>query len=217
MDRRDGGCRAGIWYRSGIYSVPELWCPMVLESTAICRDLRSVIQESGVSDLRKTFWRILVAVLTFTSLPSPAAAGDCRAMVRPLLLRQVSGETQLAEAREVCEVEAALGDPDAEYQLALFALGLAEWSPTAAIPRIESAAIAGVPEAQYWLAWQREAGPLLPNDSALAKQWYQRAADADHRLALQRLADAHEKGELGLRRDAALAELYRARAERCAN
>ena len=74
-----------------------------------------------------------------------------------------------------------------------------------------------MPEAQYWLAWQREAGPLLPNDIALAKQWYQRAADAEHRLALQRLADAHEKGELGLSKDARLASLYRARAERCAN
>jgi len=138
-------------------------------------------------------------------------------MVRPLLLQKVSGESQLAEAREVCEVEAALGDADAEYQLALFALGLAEWAPAAAIPRIESAAVKGVPEAQYWLAWQLEAGPLLPNDGVLAKQWYQRAADAEHRLALQRLADAHANGELGLRKDAGLAALYRARAERCAN
>lgn len=167
--------------------------------------------------MQRTFWRILVAVLTLALLPGLVAAGDCRAMVRPLLLKQTSGENQIAEAREVCEVEAALGDADSEYQLALFALGLAEWSPATAIPRIEAAAVKGVPEAQYWLAWQRESGPLLSNDRALAKRWYQRAADAEHRLALQRLADAHEKGELGLRRDAALAARYRARAERCAN
>ena len=146
-----------------------------------------------------------------------AVAGDCRSGVRPLLLQQNRSAALIAEAREVCEVEAALGDPDAEYQLALFSLGLVEWAPAVAIPKIRSAAAKGVSEAQYWLAWHYEEGPLLDDDADQARHWYQRAADGEHRLALQRLAAAHEKGELGLRRDRGRAALYRARAERCAN
>lgn len=138
-------------------------------------------------------------------------------MVRPLLLEQGPGGELIAEAREVCKVEAALGDADAEYHGALFELGLAEWAPAAAIPKIRSAADSGITEAQYWLAWQYEAGPLLANDARLARQWYQRASDGEHRLALLRLAEAHASGELGLRRDAGLAARYRARAERCLN
>lgn len=171
--------------------------------------------------MQAAFWRRVTALvpvcLAGALLTAQATAGDCRAMVRPLLLQQQRGADLIAEAREVCEVEAALGDADAEYQVALFALGLSEWAPGEAIPKIKSAAENGVSEAQYWLGWQYEAGPLLPNDIPLARQWYKRASDGDHRLALRRLADAHAEGELGLRRDAGLAALYRSRAERCAN
>jgi hypothetical protein len=118
--------------------------------------------------------------------------------------------------RALCEHEAGTGSADARYQLALFHLGLAgEWQPEAALPLIRDAAGAGIPEAQYWLAWQYEAGPLLDHDDALALGWYQRAANADHRLAIGRLAQAYERGELGLSRDPLLAAQYRARQSRC--
>lgn len=137
-------------------------------------------------------------------------------MVRPLLLQQVSGGELVAEARQVCTVEAELGDSDSMYHLALLDLGLAEWAPSQAVPRIESAAEKGVSEAQYWLAWQYEAGPLLPNDVELARKWYERAGENEHPLALWRLADAHERGELGLGQNKTLARRYRARAQQCA-
>ena len=74
----------------------------------------------------------------------------------------------------------------------------------------------GVSEAQYWLAWQYEAGPLLAHDPAMALDWYQRAAVLNHRLAIGRLADAYERGELGLAPDAGKALELRARQSRCA-
>ena len=75
--------------------------------------------------------------------------------------------------------------------------------------------MAGVPEAQYWMAWQRETGTLLAADVAEALRWYRLAAEAEHRLALTRLADAYTAGELGLPVDAREAEAWRARAAAC--
>jgi TPR repeat protein len=161
-------------------------------------------------ELRGIFWAEFPAAL------STASNGECRAALRPLLMQSDPPAPGLARVRELCETGLATGDPDAAYQLALLDLGLQRWQPETAIPLIKEAAIAGVPEAQYWLAWQYEAGPLLENDSALALRWYQAAAVREHRLALQRLANAYAAGELGLPEDSRLAIEYRARAERCA-
>ncbi|MBW7931693.1 MAG: sel1 repeat family protein, partial [Gammaproteobacteria bacterium] len=49
----------------------------------------------------------------------------------------------------------------------------------------------------------------------LALSWYQRAANANHRLAVARLAHAYEAGELGLAPDRLKALEYRAREARC--
>jgi TPR repeat protein len=156
----------------------------------------------------------LLLALGATAPPAPAA--ECRALLRPLLRSQQPDPAALAATRGTCQAEADAGDADASYQLALFDLGLdGRWQPDAAIPRILDAAARGVAEAQYWLAWQYEAGPLLPNDAALALGWYQRAANADHRLAIARLAEAHAFGELGLERDPLLAAQYRARQSQC--
>ena len=70
-------------------------------------------------------------------------------------------------------------------------------------------------EAQYWLAWQSESGPELPHDQAVALQWYQRAAEGRHRLALERLATAWEQGELGLPVDEKQALRLRAEIRKC--
>ena len=145
-----------------------------------------------------------------------AVAGECRSAARPLLLSPQPEPAALEGARRVCQAEADRGDADALYVLALFDLGLGgAWQPDHAIPRIMDAAGRGVAEAQYWLAWQYEAGPLMPHDQALALDWYRRAANGDHRLAIARLAQAYETGELGLPRDPLLAAEYKARQQQC--
>lgn len=149
-------------------------------------------------------------------LPAVAHAGDCAPLVRPLLLQPAPDAAQLEAVKAVCERAARAGDPRATYQLSFFYLGLGgRWQPALAIPLIREAAEQGVAEAQYWLAWQSEAGPALPHNEAVAVSWYQRAADSDHRLALQRLADAYERGEMGLRVDPGRALALRARLRRC--
>lgn len=163
--------------------------------------------------------RVLCLLLvTLTVAPLPVFAGDCRTELRPLLGNLSPDPAALDSVRTVCRTEADAGDADALYQLALFHLGLAgEWRPEAAIPMIQDAAGRGVSEAQYWLAWQYEAGPLLPNDTAIALGWYQRAANANHRLAIARLAQAYERGELGLHRDLMQAAAFKARQAQCMN
>jgi TPR repeat protein len=146
----------------------------------------------------------------------PAWAGTCRSELRPLLLQPQPAPSAIAAVRSVCEAEASAGDADASYQLALFHLGLGgEWRPEEAIPLIRSAAERDVSEAQYWLAWQSESGPELPHDQAVALGWYQRAAAGRHRLALERLATARERGELGLAPDANEALRLRAQIRQC--
>ena len=158
----------------------------------------------------------LLAVLLMLLAAGPALAGECRASVRPLLLATQVDPGRLAQVRELCSAEADAGDPQATYQLALLALGVGgNFEPDMALPLIRDAAGRGVSEAQYWLAWQYEAGPLLQHDSALALDWYQRAAALNHRLALARLADAYEHGELGVPVSARRAEEFRARQARC--
>lgn len=148
---------------------------------------------------------------------TPAWAGICRSALRPLLLQAEPEAAALASVRSICETEAHAGDADATYQLALFHLGLGgEWRPAEAMPLIRSAAERDVSEAQYWLAWQSESGSELPHDQAVALRWYQRAAVGRHRLALQRLATAWERGELGLPVDEKQALKLRAQIRKCA-
>ena len=158
----------------------------------------------------------VLVVLYLGLVTQVGVAGDCRQALRPLLLQSTPEPERLEAVRSLCAQEADTGDPDALYQLSLLYLGLIDWDPDRATPMIQEAARAGVPEAQYWLAWQYEAGPLLADDSAAALRWYRVAGEGDHPLALHRLADAHERGELGLPVDAEKALILRARAEECA-
>ena len=83
----------------------------------------------------------------------PALAGDCRALLRPLLLAAKPAPDALDRVRSVCQAEADAGDAEATYELSFFSLGLGgNWQPGQAIPLIRSAADRGVTEAQYWLA-----------------------------------------------------------------
>jgi TPR repeat protein len=157
---------------------------------------------------------LLLVCLAFWS--SMATAGDCRSRLHPLLLQAEPAADDLARVKALCTAEAVGGDADAAYQLALFSLGLGgNWQPGEAIPLIRSAADQGIAEAQYWLAWQSESGPALPHDPAVALSWYEKAAAGRHRLALQRLAEASERGELGLPVDERKALEYRAQIRRC--
>lgn len=157
-----------------------------------------------------------LCLLGLSLLPAISHASDCRALVRPLLMQTNHDADDLARVRSLCMTEADAGDPEATYQLAFFSLGLGgNWQPDEALTLIRSAANSGITEAQYWLAWQSEAGPALPHDRDVALGWYRKAADGNHRLALQRLADAWERGELGLAVDARKSLEYRARIRRC--
>lgn len=157
------------------------------------------------------------ATLLLCLLPAAAGyAGECRDLLRPLLLQASPPADVVAAVREICKRESRDGDPDATYQLALFSLGLAGvWQPAEAIPLIRTAAGQGVPEAQYWLAWQAESGPELPDDPEVALYWYEQAALGRHRLALERLAVAYEQGELGVTADTRKALALRAEIRRC--
>jgi len=160
--------------------------------------------------------RPTLLLLGLSCLPVLAQAGDCRTLVRPLLLQAEPDAAEVSRVRSLCAAEAASGDADATYQLSFFSLGLGgDWQPDEAIPLIRSAADDGITEAQYWLAWQSEAGPALPHDTRTALAWYEKAAAGNHRLALQRLADAWERGELGLPVDARKSLELRARIRRC--
>ncbi len=160
--------------------------------------------------------RSCASLLLCLLLPAPASAGECRTLLRPLLLQASPPAEVVASVRENCERESRDGDPDATYQLALFSLGLAGvWKPDEAIPLIRSAAAQGVSEAQYWLGWQAELGLELPNDPEVARYWYEQAALGRHRLALERMAVAYEQGELGLTADARAALDLRAEIRRC--
>ena len=165
--------------------------------------------------------------LLFEGLDIELGAGDALHLTGPngsgksSLIRLVAGllrpdAGRIDAVRATCSREADGGDAEALYQLALMDLGLAgRFEPDVAVPRIRKAAEQGVTEAQYWMAWQSEAGPLLSNDTATALAWYRRAAEANHRLALDRLATAYEKGELGLEPDPREATVLRARIHRC--
>jgi TPR repeat protein len=145
-----------------------------------------------------------------------AFAVECRMSMQPLLLNAQPPAADVQRVRDICQAEADAGDAEARYQLALTYLGLAgDWAPERAVPLIRDAAGRGVAEAQYWLAWQYESGPLLEHDGAAALGWYLRAAEADHRLALARLAQAYDAGELGLPAEPRKAAEYRARQARC--
>ena len=139
----------------------------------------------------------LLAVLLPVLLWHSAVAADCRTEVRALLVQPKPPAAGGANAQRLCAAASEAGDAVAAYHLALLDLGPAGWHPDKATPLIQAAAEAGVPEAQYWLGWQLDSGPLLPDNPAEARRWYEAAAAQSHRLALLRLAEVYERGELG--------------------
>ncbi|MAF82829.1 MAG: hypothetical protein QGG54_03505 [Gammaproteobacteria bacterium] len=168
-------------------------------------------------------YALLIVIGVFSLMPIVNGYGQdaspvlCRDALRPLLLQSSPDPELLHDAQRLCAGQAVAGDPDALYQQSLLHLGLIDWQPDKAIVMIRSAAQSGISEAQYWLAWQHEAGPLLDNDAEQALHWYLRAGEQEHRLALSRLAGIYANGELGTSVDAQKASLYRARVAQCRN
>lgn len=160
---------------------------------------------------------ISCAMLITPAVGQESSSVRCRDALRPVLLQSEPDRKLLVDVQRLCAGQAAMGDPDALYQSSLLYFGLLDWQPDKAIPMIRQAADGGIPEAQYWLAWQRESGPLLANDAELALHWYLQAGKQDHRLALHRLATVYQNGELGAAVDRRQASRYRARAARCRN
>ena len=160
---------------------------------------------------------IFALALITTGYGQESSPVRCRDALRPVLLQSNPDHALLPDILRMCEGQARAGDPDALYQLSLLYLGLIDWQPDKAIPMIRSAADSGISEAQYWLAWQHESGPLLDNDAEQALYRYLQAGEQEHRLALNRLAGVYENGELGVPVDTKRASQYRARAARCKN
>ena len=219
------GCNERWFWKALLYA--DMYVPLFTKSQCpSCKQdfSASLTAAHAVSaclpGLNSVAWRgpCIFLCCTFTAMAACAEArveASCRDVVRPLLLQQPPDQARLPTVQRLCEQQARRGNADAQYQLALLHLGVADWNPDRAIPLIQAAASAGVPEAQYWLAWQLEEGPLLPNDQAEALRWYRAASDQEHKIALDRLALAYQAGELGLEPDVRQASLYRARAARC--
>ncbi len=97
-------------------------------------------------DSKKHILSLFGALAMLAAMTS--SAGECRGLLRPLLLQQTPDDNNLAAIREICQTEADAGDPDSEYQLSLFYLGLSEWNVDKAVPLIVNSAQSGVSEAQ---------------------------------------------------------------------
>lgn len=138
--------------------------------------------------------------------------GGCRASVHALRTQEGETREQLQETLELCQREAADGDPGAKYDLAFLYFD-PRFGPNEdlAIDLVRQSAADGYATAQFWVGWQSENGDHLPKNIGEAIKWYERAADQGHWMAIDRLARAYENGELGFGRDLAKAEELRSR------
>jgi TPR repeat protein len=153
----------------------------------------------------------LLTVVVLLQMMSRALAGECRERLEPLLASEQPKAT--VALFEVCQVAAAAGDGEALYWVSFFYFGLLESTPDErrGVESVAASAEKGYALAQYWMGWQSEIGEWLPQDAAAAIAWYEKAADSNHWLALERLSRAYRNGELGLEPDAERAEQYAAR------
>ena len=149
--------------------------------------------------------------LMLLEVSSRAFAGECREELEPLLL------TERPEATialfDACQAEADSGDAEALYWVSFFYFGLLESTldERRGTQSVTASAEKGYAQAQYWMGWQSEIGGFLPQDFAAAVNWYERAANSNNWMALERLSKAYRNGELGLEPDGARAEQYAAR------
>lgn len=136
----------------------------------------------------------LALVLASPSVASPSsdASSLTPALRQQLLLRQYA--VAIPELRRL----AALGNPEAQYQLALVRLEGSESAPdpTEAISLLEKAAATGHVKANYLLGSMYYQGKVVARDMAAARRHLVTAADQGHYLArdlLMHLEDSAEK------------------------
>jgi TPR repeat protein len=147
-------------------------------------------------------------IIGLAVLSTAVGASECKARLEPLL---ASKADQGADAAfELCEVEANAGDAEALYYLSFFYFGPLGAEPDEArgVEVIRSSAEKGYAVAQYWMGWQSEVGSHLPQSDEAALEWYQKAAQSDYSLAMERLEKAYRNGELGLQVDEEMAQRY---------
>lgn len=149
----------------------------------------------------------------FTQLQDLAITGYAPAQFR-LGMLYLQGEVT-TERRALAERwltrAAAQGDVGARYYRALLWLSRRRDADAvdAGAQALERLAADGFRPATLRLAQAYEAGDGLQPDVVQALSWYEQAAAQGERRAIERLATAYQNGELGLERDAALAQRWR--------
>ena len=100
--------------------------------------------------------------------------------------------TRESEAAQYHRKAAAQGNPVAFYNLAIrFVVGRgAAEHPELAIENLTLAAKAGLARAQYLLGFAYQKGEGVPEDTAKANEWFQRAAKQGHKAAALECLDA---------------------------
>lgn len=120
------------------------------------------------------------------SIAAPEPAGD---RVRAATLyRQglAAGRNEPDRGAALIEQAAGLGNPEAQFHLAMSHLLLGDGASAA--PWLARAAQQGHVEAMFRLARLLEAGDGVPQERAFAAVWFQRAAERGHLPAMQAMA-----------------------------
>lgn len=138
---------------------------------------------------------VLSALLIFSTT---ASAGECKSQLESLLVSDTDESSP--EVLALCQAESESGDAEATYHLSFFYFGTVgtEVDKRRGVELVREAAEKGYALAQYWMGWQSEIGQHLEKDDVAAVDWYQKAAESENWMALDRLERAYRNGELGL-------------------
>ncbi len=112
------------------------------------------------------------------------------------------------------------GDTRARYHIGIlhmYGLGKAEFDQQLAVQNVRAAAEGGYPVAQSLMGFlvERSDGTLVVTGDEAALNWWRKGAEGNHCVAVRRMQQAYEQGELGLAADPAKASEWAARRETC--
>ncbi|MEM7251544.1 MAG: tetratricopeptide repeat protein [Pseudomonadota bacterium] len=112
------------------------------------------------------------------------------------------------------------GHPGAKYHLGIlhfYGLGGALFDQYKAVKLIEQAAEADYFQAQSLLGLmiEKSDGMMVTTDEAVAVSWYEKAASQGHCVSIRRLANAYERGELGLPKSEKISGILREQEKGC--
>ena len=136
--------------------------------------------------------------------PFPINTTLCYLVLAASLLSMVS--CQKKNNFEIKEIQAHLGDPQAEYDISLaYRNGTGvQKNDLKALEWMKKAAIQGLLEAEFQLGYCYYYGIGTKTDPQEAVQWFQKAADKNHQLAQNYLGSAYLGGH-GVTQDQAIA------------